>query len=247
MGVDRLLAQAGRGVAFSRATAEAAREKILALVDVPPALRLTGLIDVLILLPPTGKRVVLAAPGLVAKNAACLARWVTVDVSTKSWPKSTIITVKSFGLGHWPLWGPSASVRFHRLFRRQTGLTFTDYVTRLRIGQACALLASGDRPSLGSPTRSAITASPISIASSAPARARRRANSGDTSRLRDETELIPPAVRGGDDLQPRDGDGASGLVCSLRFPLRYPYGAADRARSAGRSGGAVRAGASRQI
>jgi transcriptional regulator GlxA family with amidase domain len=34
----------------------------------------------------------------------------------------------------------------HRLFKHQTGMTITEYVTRLRIGNACALLINTDRP-----------------------------------------------------------------------------------------------------
>ena len=34
----------------------------------------------------------------------------------------------------------------HRLFKHQTGFTITDYVIRLRIGNACALLLNTDRP-----------------------------------------------------------------------------------------------------
>jgi AraC-like DNA-binding protein len=34
----------------------------------------------------------------------------------------------------------------HRIFKQQTGMTITDYVTQLRIGNACALLIQTDRP-----------------------------------------------------------------------------------------------------
>lgn len=34
----------------------------------------------------------------------------------------------------------------HRLFRRHTRQTVSDYVTRLRIGEACALLSATERP-----------------------------------------------------------------------------------------------------
>jgi AraC-like DNA-binding protein len=35
---------------------------------------------------------------------------------------------------------------FHRLFRRHTRLSVSDYIAELRIGQACALLANGSVP-----------------------------------------------------------------------------------------------------
>jgi transcriptional regulator GlxA family with amidase domain len=35
---------------------------------------------------------------------------------------------------------------FHRLFRRHTRLTASEYVTELRIGQACSLLINTERP-----------------------------------------------------------------------------------------------------
>ncbi|MGI4831034.1 MAG: helix-turn-helix domain-containing protein [Janthinobacterium lividum] len=34
----------------------------------------------------------------------------------------------------------------HRIFRQQTGMTTTEYVTRLRVGNACALLINSDKP-----------------------------------------------------------------------------------------------------
>ena len=34
----------------------------------------------------------------------------------------------------------------HRIFRRQTGMTTREYVTRLRIGNACALLLNTEKP-----------------------------------------------------------------------------------------------------
>ena len=40
----------------------------------------------------------------------------------------------------------SAASGFHRLFRRHTRLTVSDYVAELRIGQACALLVNSSRP-----------------------------------------------------------------------------------------------------
>jgi AraC-like DNA-binding protein len=34
----------------------------------------------------------------------------------------------------------------HRLFRQQTGMTTSDYITQLRVGNACALLVNTDKP-----------------------------------------------------------------------------------------------------
>ena len=50
-----------------------------------------------------------------------------------------------------PAWRPSCNhprpdPRLQRLFHRQTGTNVSAYVTRLRIGQACALLSGGERP-----------------------------------------------------------------------------------------------------
>jgi len=36
--------------------------------------------------------------------------------------------------------------RFHHLFRQHTRTTVIDYVSQLRIGQACSMLAAGDLP-----------------------------------------------------------------------------------------------------
>jgi len=35
---------------------------------------------------------------------------------------------------------------FHRMFIRHTRLTFIEYVTRRRIGEACARLTEGNKP-----------------------------------------------------------------------------------------------------
>jgi AraC-like DNA-binding protein len=145
-GIDALLAQAGRGVAFSPAAAADARTRILAMVDALPAARLTGLIDVLTLLAADRTRVLLASPGLAQGDLV---------PAVPSGAETRIGRVLARVHEHYredlrveplaDLAAVSAST-FHRLFKRHTGLTFVDYVTRLRIGQACALLASGDRP-----------------------------------------------------------------------------------------------------
>ncbi len=144
-GVEKLLSQAGRGIAFSRPAARQARAKILGMVEAPPAARLTGLIDVLTLLAADKKRILLAAPGLAAKDAvpsapgeggridrilAAIHEHYREELRVTALADLAAVSVSSF----------------HRLFKRHTGVTFMDYVMRLRIGQACALLASSHRP-----------------------------------------------------------------------------------------------------
>ncbi|HEY1723620.1 MAG TPA: helix-turn-helix domain-containing protein [Magnetospirillaceae bacterium] len=145
-GVEKMLAQAGRGIAFSRGTAQIACDCILSMIDGPPAARLTGLIDVLALLAADKKRAILAAPGLVAKDGA---------VSVPSGEGGRIDKILAaihdgyrgeLRVGALADLGAVSVSSFHRLFKHHTGVTFTDYVMRLRIGQACALLASGDKP-----------------------------------------------------------------------------------------------------
>jgi len=145
-GIEKLLAEAARGVAFSSKPAARARARILAMVDAPATARLTGLIDLLAMLAGDRGRALLAAPGMVPgaghtagggegqgrieRILADIHAQYRHGVSVPALADRAAVSVSSF----------------HRLFKRHTGTTLTDYVMRLRIGQACALLASGDRP-----------------------------------------------------------------------------------------------------
>jgi AraC-like DNA-binding protein len=143
-GVEKLLAEAARGIAFSPAVAEKARAAILSMIEAPAAARLTGLIDVLALLANDHRRALLAAPGLAPAvddpSEPAKARIDRVLARIHAGYRDVIRV---------PELAEEAAVSvssFHRLFRRHTGMTLTDYVIRLRIGQACALLSSSDRP-----------------------------------------------------------------------------------------------------
>ncbi len=141
-GVATLLGEAARGIAFSPAAARAARARIETMVDAPPAARLVGLIDVLTLLAGDGRRVLLAAPGL-APSGEAIERPGRIDRVLAH------IHARYRDAIRVPDLAARAAVSvssFHRLFKRATGVTLTDYVMRLRVGQACALLSSGDRP-----------------------------------------------------------------------------------------------------
>ena len=141
-GVATLLGEAARGIAFSPPVAGTARAHILAMVEAPPAARLTGLIDLLALLARDEARTLLAAPGLVPDMGSAGAQGridrILADVHARY---REVVRVPELAAG------AAVSVSsLHRLFKRHTGMTLTDYVMRLRIGQACALLSSSDRP-----------------------------------------------------------------------------------------------------
>jgi len=51
-------------------------------------------------------------------------------------------TLSEAGLAHMCHYNPAY---FSRIFKKYTGLTFTEYVTRLRISKACECIAGGDR------------------------------------------------------------------------------------------------------
>ena len=141
--VEKLLAQAARGVAFSPRVAPAARARIEAMVEAPPAARLVGLIELLTLLAGDGGRVLLAAPGLappapVEPQGRGRIERILADIHAGY---RDVMRVPDLAAR-----AAVSTSSFHRLFKRATGMTLTDYVTRLRIGQACALLASSDHP-----------------------------------------------------------------------------------------------------
>ena len=140
--VEPLLARAGRGIVFSRAAAERARPIVEGIPPDAPADRLLRLMQVLALLASDGG----AAP--IASPAANRHRVDTPD-------RARIERVLDHIHAHYrerievaalaDVAALSAS-GFHRLFRRHTRLTLTEYAAQLRIGQACALLINSERP-----------------------------------------------------------------------------------------------------
>jgi AraC-like DNA-binding protein len=141
-GVRRLLALAGRGVRFSPRAVDRARPLIEDLFERPPAERLLALIGVLNLLAEDNDAEPLASPARAG--------------STHARPDSgRIDRVLEYVHSHYsgelrvPALAGLAALSpsgFHRLFRRHTRLTLTEYVARLRVGEACSLLAGTDRP-----------------------------------------------------------------------------------------------------
>jgi AraC-like DNA-binding protein len=140
--VAPMLTRAGRGVAFSRGAAEAARPLIEALPALPPPERLLRLMEVLALLVRDEAWSFIAGPAAARERIASpdQARIERVLDHIHAHYRERISVETLAGVA---ALSPSG---FHRLFRRHTRLTLGDYVAELRIGQACALLVNTDSP-----------------------------------------------------------------------------------------------------
>ena len=140
--VAAMLARSGRAVSFSRAAATAARPLIETIPERAPADRLLRLMEVLSLLAAdTGYR-------LIAGPSSDRSRVGSPD-------QDRVKRVLDYLHAHYRERIAIAELAdvaalsqsgFHRLFRRHTRLTVSDYVAELRIGQACALLVNGSQP-----------------------------------------------------------------------------------------------------
>jgi len=137
-----LLARANRGVVFSREAAEAVRPVIETLPQSAPADRLLRLMQVLTRLAADGEAAPIAGPGADRRPVG------TPDQGRVERVLDHIhahyrerISIEA--LADVAALSPSG---FHRLFRRHTRLTVTEYVAELRIGQACALLVNSVAP-----------------------------------------------------------------------------------------------------
>lgn len=141
-GVAALLARAGRGIAFSAAAAAAVQPRIAAIPRQPPAERLVALIGVLAALAEDADAAPIASPASrrVAAPTPDRARIERVLDHIHAHYREPIAVETLAGLA---CLSPSG---FHRLFRRHTRLTASDYIAELRIGQASALLINTDLP-----------------------------------------------------------------------------------------------------
>ncbi|MEX2318984.1 MAG: AraC family transcriptional regulator, partial [Bauldia sp.] len=140
--VQPLLARAGRGVVFSGQAASAVRRLIEAIPASAPADRLLRLMQVL---------TVLAADADATSIASASADRRKVDTPDRDRIERVLDHIHGHyrepvsvdALADVAALSPSG---FHRLFRRHTRLTVTEYLTELRIGQACALLVNSQMP-----------------------------------------------------------------------------------------------------
>lgn len=139
--VVRLLGEADRGIAFSGGIARTAAGRIQSLVDRDAAGRLIGLLEVLALLATDDTRARLSSPAMVPEVV------VSADQERIGRVLSHIHAnyrepTRVQDLADLALVSVSS---FHRLFRRHTHMTLTEYVARLRIGQACSMLINTDK------------------------------------------------------------------------------------------------------
>jgi len=137
-----LLARASRGVVFSSEVASAARPIIEAIPERTPAGRLSRLMEVLALLATDTAARPIAGPGADRRKVGSpdqgrIER--VLDHIHAHYRDRIAIDA----LADVAALSPSG---FHRLFRRHTRLTVSDYVAELRIGQACQLLVNTAQP-----------------------------------------------------------------------------------------------------
>lgn len=137
--VGDLLDRARRGLQFSPEAAEMVRPLIEAIFERPAADRLSGLLDVLRQLA-TAPATPLSSPRLVQAPSGSRTR---IDRVLDHIHVHYAEGISIPDLAEIAALSPSG---LHRLFRRHTHQTITDYVMRLRIGEACALLSGTSRP-----------------------------------------------------------------------------------------------------
>lgn len=132
-----LLAQAERGVRFTPQAAARVRPAFEALMDLAPDQRLLSLLDILrrlaseaeydVLLPLPFRGTPLERDSRLERVFAWLHEHYTEEVEIEALAGMACVSVSAF----------------HRLFRRSARVTPLAYVSRLRIGCACALLIEG--------------------------------------------------------------------------------------------------------
>ncbi len=137
--VGDMLTRAQRGLQFSAAAATASRPAIEAMFARLPDERLTGFIDILRILA-RDAATPLASPRLAPVDAGSRTRIDRVLDHIHLHYADGIALPELAGIA---ALSPSG---LHRLFRRHTQQTVSDYVMRLRIGEACALLSATARP-----------------------------------------------------------------------------------------------------
>jgi len=139
----RMLDASMRGLGFSARAAAEARSRIFALLERDQTAQVIGLIDLLAMLARDDGHMPLSSPAVAATSAADGAEARIAPVLSYLHARYSDPTLSVATLARRVHMSLST---LHRLFRRHTHMSVTDYVTQLRIGRASALLIGGDRP-----------------------------------------------------------------------------------------------------
>jgi AraC-like DNA-binding protein len=139
--VQTLLDASARAVTFSRRTRLRAREIICSMLHQAPATRLVSLLQVLLLLADDSRASCLTsdAGGNAALPAASEERIGRVISHLHAHYRDEIAIPKLMRIA------ALSRSSLHRLFRQQTSMTIGEYVTQLRVGNACALLMNSEK------------------------------------------------------------------------------------------------------
>ncbi len=140
--VGSLLKRSATALQFSAGAATAARPLIESFFAEGPEQRLLGLMRVLSLLAHDAGATPLASPGFAAAPVAGTDR-TRIDRVLDHIHLHYAEGLSIPGLAGVAALSPSG---LHRLFRRHTRMNISEYVMRLRIGEACARLSGSDRP-----------------------------------------------------------------------------------------------------
>jgi AraC-like DNA-binding protein len=140
--IKSMLVDAERGVVFSASTASSVRDMVLDLEHASPAGRVTRLIDILTMLANDKEARSLCPPRCqVAQLDAC-------DKSRIDHALAYIHShyVEKISMAELASLAALSVSGLHRLFKRHTRQTVSDYIAQVRIGKACSLLVSTTQP-----------------------------------------------------------------------------------------------------
>jgi AraC-like DNA-binding protein len=140
--IKPMLLTSNRGVVFSAGTAQAVRDRVADLQAVSPALRLVRFIEILSLLAEDRDHRLLCAPR-PEHDAIRLTDRPRIDRTLEYIHKHYQTDIAMSDLAELAALSVSG---LHRLFKRHTRLTVSEYIAQLRIGKACSLLVSTDKP-----------------------------------------------------------------------------------------------------
>jgi AraC-like DNA-binding protein len=137
-----MLLSSNRGVAYSPATAKAVRSLVENMRDLTPAARMVRFIEILTVLAEDKDHRLLCAPRPERDPIRSTDR-PRIDKTLEYIHKHY---EKDIPVSHLAELAALSVSGFHRLFKRHTRLTVGEYVAQLRIGKACSLLVSTDKP-----------------------------------------------------------------------------------------------------